>query len=213
MNYLAHIFLSGNNPKIQLGNFIGDAVKGSSYNNYPREIAEGILLHRAIDTYTDNHPVVKNIVDTLRPEFGRYSAVLSDIYFDHLLASRFNMFSDIPLRRFTRNFYITIIKNYRILPSRMKNFMWHFIGTDRLGKYATKKGIRRSLDIMTNVHSLELSVDLAIDYLTDNEQWLFDNFEPFFSDLRSICNGYLQTEDRSGYLNEHIKNSYNGRED
>lgn len=58
MNYLAHIFLSGSNRKVQLGNFVGDAVKGSSYKNYPPDIAKGIQLHRAIDDYTDRHPAV-----------------------------------------------------------------------------------------------------------------------------------------------------------
>ena len=79
MNYLAHIFLSGPNRKVQLGNFVGDAVKGSSYKNYPSDIAKGIQLHRAIDDYTDHHPAVCEVVHRLQPEFGRYSGVLLDI--------------------------------------------------------------------------------------------------------------------------------------
>lgn len=71
MNYLAHIFLSGSNRKVQLGNFVGDAVKGSSYKNYPPDIAKGIQLHRAIDDYTDHHPAVCEVVHRLQPEFGR----------------------------------------------------------------------------------------------------------------------------------------------
>ena len=71
MNYLAHIFLSGPNRKVQLGNFVGDAVKGSSYKNYPSDIAKGIQLHRAIDDYTDHHPAVCEVVHRLQPEFGR----------------------------------------------------------------------------------------------------------------------------------------------
>lgn len=70
MNYLAHIFLSGSNRKVQLGNFVGDAVKGSSYKNYPPDIAKGIQLHRAIDDYTDHHPAVCEVVHRLQPEFG-----------------------------------------------------------------------------------------------------------------------------------------------
>lgn len=35
MNYLAHIFLSGNDRCIQIGNFIGDGVKGDGINNIP----------------------------------------------------------------------------------------------------------------------------------------------------------------------------------
>lgn len=104
MNYLAHIFLSGPNRKVQLGNFVGDAVKGSSYKNYPSDIAKGIQLHRAIDDYTDHHPAVCEVVHRLQPEFGRYSGVLLDIYFDYLLASRFESFSGGSLRKYTRNF-------------------------------------------------------------------------------------------------------------
>ena len=68
MNYLAHVFLSGPNRKVQLGNFVGDAVKGSSYKNYPPDIAKGIQLHRAIDDYTDRHPAVCEVVHRLQPE-------------------------------------------------------------------------------------------------------------------------------------------------
>ena len=73
MNYLAHIFLSGSNRKVQLGNFVGDAVKGSSYKNYPPDIAKGIQLHRAIDDYTDRHPAVCEVVHRLQPEFGLFA--------------------------------------------------------------------------------------------------------------------------------------------
>ena len=40
MNYLAHIFLSGNDRCIQIGNFIGDGVKGDGYKQYPRKFQE-----------------------------------------------------------------------------------------------------------------------------------------------------------------------------
>ena len=109
MNYLAHIFLSGPDRQIRLGNFIGDAVKGNSYNDYPSAIRKGILLHRAIDDYTDHHPAFIECVRRLKPCFGRYSSILADIYFDYLLASRFQEFSEVPLKRFTRNFYWTMI--------------------------------------------------------------------------------------------------------
>ena len=89
MNYLVHIFLSGDDRRVQIGNFVGDAVKGRAYENYPLGFREGILLHREIDDYTDHHPVVREVVDMLRGGFGRYSGVLTDIYFDHLLARSF----------------------------------------------------------------------------------------------------------------------------
>lgn len=190
MNYLAHIFLSGADRKMQLGNFIGDAVKGSSYQNYPQAISNGILLHRAIDDYTDKHPAIKETVRALKPYFGRYSGVLLDIYFDYLLASRFTTFSDIPLKKYTRRFYITLIINYRYLPERIKRFVWHFIATDRLGKYAKPEGIREALEIMVDYRHLDISVDRAMEYLSEHEEELFAVFQPFFIELQAYCEGY-----------------------
>lgn len=192
MNYLAHILLSGSNRKMQLGNFIGDAVKGSSYKNYPQDISNGILLHRAIDDYTDRHAIVKETVAMLRPHFGRYSAVLLDIYFDHLLASRFAMFAGVPLKKYTRNFYLTLIINYRYLPERFKRFIWHFIMTDRLGKYASLEGIREALDIMVDYRHIDISVDKAIEYLKEHDEELFAVFRLFFTELQAYCAEYVR---------------------
>lgn len=191
MNYLAHIFLSGKVRKRQLGNYIGDAVKGKRYENYSKEIAEGILFHRAIDDYTDNHPLVRAMVVELRPEFGRYSAILLDIYFDYFLASRFRLFSDTPLKLYSKNFYVTLILNYNNLPTRIKSFMWHFILTDRLSKYARPAGIRQSLEIMVKYRNLDISVDRAMDYLSEHETELFEQFLLFFKDLRCFCKQYI----------------------
>ncbi len=190
MNYLAHIFLSGSNRKVQLGNFVGDAVKGSSYKNYPPDIAKGIQLHRAIDDYTDRHPAVCEVVHRLQPEFGRYSGALLDIYFDYLLASRFESFSGVSLRRYTRTFYLSLLINYRYLPVRFKRFIWHFILTDRLRKYATLNGIRESLNIMVEYHHIDISVDKAIRYLEEHDEELFAVFQPFFIELQRFCAEY-----------------------
>jgi len=190
MNYLAHIFLSGSDRKMQLGNFIGDAVKGNSYQNYPQAISNGILLHRAIDDFTDNHPVIKEMIRTLKPYFGRYSGVLLDIYFDYLLASRFTSLAGLSLKKYTRRFYITLIINYHYLPVRIKRFVWHFIATDRLGKYAKPEGIREALEIMVDYRHLDISVDKAMQYLSEHEEELFAAFQPFWVELQAYCETY-----------------------
>ena len=62
MNFLAHLYLSGSDPMVKVGNFIGDHVKGNAYQNYEIGIQQGILLHRKIDFFTDTHPLVKQSV-------------------------------------------------------------------------------------------------------------------------------------------------------
>lgn len=59
MNFLAHAFLSGDDPDVLFGNFVADSIKGNMLTNYSPEIQKGVVLHRAIDEFTDHHPVVR----------------------------------------------------------------------------------------------------------------------------------------------------------
>ena len=184
MNYLAHIFLSGKNSQLQVGNFIGDFVKGSQYNEYPMQIRRGILLHRKIDGFTDNHLVVRETVAFLRPTFGRYSAIIVDMYFDYFLALDFHIYSpDKSLRRFSLQFYFTVLINYRHLPKRVKGFIFHFVFTNRLSKYSKLDGLKASLEIMANYKISALKPDEIIGFLIENHIELEKQFHLFFPDL------------------------------
>ncbi len=197
MNYLAHIFLSGADVRVQVGNFIGDAVKGSAFEGYPQAMVDGIRMHRAIDAFTDGHPAVREALRALKPHFGRYSGALLDIYFDHLLASRFEEFSQVPLKRFARRFYLAMILYRRYLPVRIKRFMWHFIGTNRLCRYATAEGIGESIGIMVRYGRMEVSADRAVGYLIEHEEELRTAFRPFFEELQAFCRDYARSGGRN----------------
>ena len=71
MNFLAHIFLSGNDEEVMIGNFIADAVKGRDYLGYSDGIVKGILLHRRIDAFTDSHVVVGQSKQRSRPKYRK----------------------------------------------------------------------------------------------------------------------------------------------
>lgn len=187
MNYLAHIFLSGEKRGIQIGNFIGDAVKGKDYRFYPPEICQGILLHRQIDAFSDAHPAVKEAVNLGRALFGRYSAVVTDIFFDYFLALNFKTYSQHSLKSFAWKFYLTLIRHYRDLPPRFQRFMWHFILTDRLSCYASPEGIRRSLEIMAKYRGLPVDPQQAYDFLFLHQQDLQVLFQRFFPAIRAMC--------------------------
>lgn len=186
MNYLAHIYLSGNNRQRQVGNFIGDFVKGNGYEAYPANIRDGILLHRKIDYYTDTHPVVLDTVAMLRPEFGRYSAIIADVFFDHLLASDFRYHAEgKSLRHFTAGFYYAAIRYYPHLPARVKRFIWHFISTNRLMRYASYEGLQESFTIMSNYKVPALRPEATIAFLQLNHQQLEERFKVFFPELKA----------------------------
>jgi acyl carrier protein phosphodiesterase len=109
MNFLAHIYLSGDDPEVQLGNFMADAVKGNQYTQYELGIQRGIKLHRFIDSYTDTHPVFRRSKSRLHgKQFGHYTGVIMDMFYDHFLAANWREFHHQPLEVFTDNFYSLI---------------------------------------------------------------------------------------------------------
>lgn len=184
MNYLAHIFLSGNNHKLQLGNFIGDFVKGSQYEKYPAAIKAGILLHRDIDSFTDSHPSFKQAVNLLRPTFGRYSGILVDMYFDYFLVNDFEIFCKKKnLRWFVYKFYLTAMFNYRLLPERVQGFIFHFVGTNRLMQYGSYKGLHRALTIMSHYKSKAIEPDKSMLFLKTHENELRTYFHSFMPEV------------------------------
>lgn len=184
MNYLAHIFLSGSDSQLQIGNFIGDFVKGNKLNEYPAGIRKGIALHRKIDSFTDSHPLVRETVAFLRPAFGRYSGIIADMYFDYFLAINFYSYaSNKSLKIFAYRFYFHALINYRHLPERVRGFIFHFISTNRLHKYSTVNGLKNSLIIMSNYKVSAIKPQETIDFLTNNHTELENLFHQFFPDL------------------------------
>ena len=81
MNFLAHIYLSGEgNELLTIGNFIADTVRGKEYLQYPEAMQRGILLHRRIDTFTDAHAIFRKSKHRLVPTYNHYAGVLVDIF-------------------------------------------------------------------------------------------------------------------------------------
>lgn len=96
MNYLAHIYLSGDHPEVMIGGLLGDFVKGPLRGQLPRAIEEGIELHRKIDVFTDSLPEVKQAVVRIEPPYRRFGGILIDICYDHFLAANWSEFHPNP---------------------------------------------------------------------------------------------------------------------
>ena len=187
MNYLAHIYLSGKEKGVQIGNYVADAVKGNAYQNYPADMQKGILLHRKIDAFSDAHPIVREFVAMGRGVFGRYAPVVTDVLLDYLLASDFKRYTSCSLHCFAYAFYFNLLSHYRYLPTRFQRFMWHFILTNRLGRYASKEGVLQSLSIMVEYRGLRIVPQHAIDFLIENEEDWRERFDLFFFEIDEFC--------------------------
>lgn len=183
MNYLGHLYLSGNDEKIIVGNFIGDYVKGKNKEKYPEKIREGIILHRQIDTFTDKHPKVSEAKQFFRKDYGLYSGIIVDFFYDHFLANNWNNYSEQTLRTFAKRMHAVLLSHFQILPSRVQGFLPFLIQNRRLESYASVDGIIQSVKIMSNYTSLPDKTDIAKQTLLEYYDFLAANFLDFMNDI------------------------------
>jgi acyl carrier protein phosphodiesterase len=145
MNYLAHALLSHFDEELLIGNFIADHIRGNNYQQFSPGIIKGIHLHRKIDSFTDAHPDFKAVKRFFYNGFERYSGILTDIYFDYVLATQFEQHCRIELRTFCDFAYQVYQKNQEILPKSSKHFLRYVLENDIYFHYGQIEGIERVL--------------------------------------------------------------------
>ncbi|MEQ9298323.1 MAG: ACP phosphodiesterase [Cyclobacteriaceae bacterium] len=185
MNFLAHIYLSGNDPLITLGNFIGDFVKGNQANNYPGKVRNGVILHRAIDQFTDTHATVLQSKIRLRSDYRHYAPVIVDVYYDHFLARYWDEYHDISLPEYTHQFYEMIKKNKNLLPERAHKMFDYMSRDNWLLGYSEVTGIEQALGGMSRRTKFDSGMERAGENLRSDYELFKAEFEEFFPDLIS----------------------------
>jgi acyl carrier protein phosphodiesterase len=145
MNYLGHLYLSGSDPLVVLGNFMGDAIKGRDLSRFPGRVEQGIRLHRAIDSFTDQHPSLSAGRERVRAHAGRYAGVVMDLFYDHLLASQWQRWHATELPDFAAAMYEVLAAQEAHMPAETRFLFGHMRSGDWLSNYATLEGVGRSL--------------------------------------------------------------------
>ncbi len=183
MNFLAHIYLSGENEDILLGNFIADMVKGRQIDNFHQGIVDGIMLHRKIDTFTDTHPIVDQSKMRLRNKYRLYAGVVVDMYYDHYLARYWNEYSRYALTRFVKEAYNILLKNYFLLPVRAKNVLPYMVSSNWLVNYADLDHMEKYFIGMSQRTPFKSGIENAVEDLKLNYEAFEDEFRTFFPEL------------------------------
>jgi acyl carrier protein phosphodiesterase len=187
MNFLAHIYLSGDNDLLKIGNFMADSIHGNKFNDYPTEIRKGILLHRSIDSFTDMHPIYRQSKHRLHEKYGHYSGVIMDILYDHFLAKNWKTYSDVRLENYADNFYLLLKENYDLLTEKAKGMLPYMIGRNWLVSYATIEGLEMILFQMDHRTKNRVAMHESIVELKQFYLELEQEFTLFFEELRQHC--------------------------
>jgi len=191
VNFLAHFYLAGNDEELLIGNFIADAVKGNKFNNYPERISKGILMHRAIDYFSDNNPVYLQSAHRLQPLFGKYSGVITDMFYDYLLANNWNTYSKISLEEFCKNTYKILLKYRDYMPKESQVILSYMNKENWLLSYREKDNIRGALAGMSRRIKYYFPMDKAVDQLENNPGLYNEDFLGFFPLLIKHVEPYI----------------------
>ena len=180
MNFLAHTYLSGCNEEIIVGNFMGDYVKGRSYQDYPDQVKKGILIHRDIDSFTDMHQITRLSKQRVASRYHKYAGIIIDIFYDHFLASLWDSYSNLPLNEFVNRTYDLLKRNYKVLPDSIKRWFPTFLENNWMMAYTTVDGIELVLERMSANTSLPDHSAFAVEVLRGQYSLFMEDFLKFF---------------------------------
>ena len=187
MNYLAHAYLSYNQPEILVGNMISDFVKGKTKFDYSPGIQNGIMLHRAIDEFTDSHPATKNAAAFFRPAYRLYSGAFVDVVYDHFLALDTNEFKTADdLQNFTAGVYKTLEEKLSLLPLRFQKIFPYMKQHNWLFNYQSAAGIEKSFGGLVYRAAYMHESATAFAVFNKNYDELKESYSIFFLRLKSL---------------------------
>lgn len=187
MNYLAHAFLSFDQPDILAGNMFSDFIKGKKRYDYPLGIQRGITLHRAIDEFTDNHPATKAARKFFQASYGLYSAVFMDVVYDHFLAIDPEEFSDASLIEFSRRTYEVLDQYETVFPERFRIIYPYMKEYDWLYNYKNLVGIQRSFEGVVHRALYMSESSTAFSLFKEHYSELRKCYASFFPSLKTFA--------------------------
>ena len=191
MNWLAHVFLSEPDVEYRLGNLLADIVRGDELRRMSAGFQRGVQKHKQIDAFTDAHPLVKRSRARVSADFRRFSGVLVDVFYDHLLSINWDKYTPIVLDAFTAKFYADIEAKHIELPASARVTLDRIIRHDLLGSYRRVEGVERSLRRLSAYLSSrwrrEFALENGVADMVANQAGFEADFAEFFPQLQAAA--------------------------
>jgi len=196
VNFLAHLFLAGDDEGLRLGAMLADFVRGNLDNaRIPLAARRGILLHRYTDQFIDALPEMAHLRERFKPPFRRYSGIIIDLAFDHELAVRWDAYATVSLQQFDRDVRDLLARYNTVLPEKLQAFMRY---ADRRGLFAA---YRSEAEVLLSLRGVgrRLSNDNPLDKVTeiwaDVKPFTHRAFSTVFPQVQQGVSDWLQKPD------------------
>ncbi|HEY1189773.1 MAG TPA: ACP phosphodiesterase [Gemmata sp.] len=192
MNFLAHLHLADGDPGDMTGGIAADFVRNPELPALAPDVLRGVKLHRAIDGFTDRNPITLRSISRIAKEYGWFSGIVIDIYYDHILARDWLRYSAEPLPDFAARCYAVLERAHLPLPYDARDFIRRFIDQDRLNLYATLSGIEDTLArvsqvIAERIPNRAMWLPGAVPLLVQLDAALAADFHAFYPELMAFA--------------------------
>ena len=198
MNYLAHAYLSFGEPGILTGNMISDFVKGKKKFEYPPGIQKGMTLHRAIDEFTDAHPVTQEAKTFFRKAYRLYAGAFVDVAYDHFLANDLDQFpAEEKLNAFCQATYLHLERNTVLLPEKFQQMLPYMKQQNWLFNYRLNMGMERSFTGLVRRAAFLSESAMAYKIFIEHYEQLAACYAAFFPELKAFAHSRFIELDNS----------------
>ena len=191
MNFVAHQYLSFKQQSLQIGNLLGETVKGKQYLDFPDDIQKGILLHRSIDTFTDSHEIVKQSSRYFHETQHKFAPIIVDVIYDYFLIKHWNDFSDTPYQKFKLDCYQLFKNEYDTFPKKLQETIFYLLKYDWFENYSTIEGVQKTLKGIGSRAKFENNLHQIIPEFEQYYSMLEKDFLQFFPLLQTHCKNFI----------------------
>ena len=128
---------------------LGDFVKGPLPAGLSPELASGVALHRAIDSFAERHPAFVSSRQRVGAKRRRVAGVLVDLFYDHLLARDWADYGSGTLEDYVQEVYVSLSEYHECLPDSAREMSRLMHQQNWLCAYRDLSSLGRVIDRMS----------------------------------------------------------------
>ncbi|MBL8898285.1 MAG: DUF479 domain-containing protein [Planctomycetes bacterium] len=183
MNWLAHLYLAEDTPHAWIGNLVGDFARGLDPETLHPLVRSGLDHHRAVDRFTDAHPLHRASRARYAKHFRHFAGVLVDLTYDHFLARAWERWSSEPLEHFAARVHRVLADHEPLLSPELREAAPHLQRQQWLLSYRDDAGLERVLRGIESRTRHRMELVPALEILSAERAALQAEFDAFFPAL------------------------------
>lgn len=194
MNFLAHLLLAGPDPASRIGNLLGDFVKGtpeSLENQFPPKVLAGIMMHRRLDLFTDQHRSFLAAKELLTEERRRFAGIIVDVFFDHFLSRCWDKHCEQALPKFVEEIFELLKTHPDWLSENLLSLLPRMRRENWLMCYGTVEGLNLTFARISRRSPRLTAICEATEDLTDHYPKFQEAFDAFYPDVKEKARSLL----------------------